>query len=395
MSTLRVLVPEHWPDPVNAAWVLLDKSNKLIGSGTSEPRHWPASERTEAVLMGAQISWYRVRVPRANAREQAKSIRFALEEQLVKDVVHQHITPTHKGAESWSVMVIEQERMKHLIAQFSAIGRPLDGMYGAVQTIPFQEGVWSIALHDQALWVRTAADMGFADDLDPSAMPCLLATAIGQARSNSTLPHTIRILATDIRSVHHQNWLEELGVPCESDEEWLWHDIPADAANLLQGDFATRHRDNMLSRQLKPALFLLAGLLLLHLMVVTVNIWVQDARLNTYKQEMVQVLKHQMPGISVQNPPAQLLRELNRQRTLAGNLADDEPLSILADFSRAAGVDGENALQKLHYETGSMTLSLDPKMDTASLIKRLAMYNISATPGKNEKSQLILKRVRP
>lgn len=395
MSTLRVLVPEHWPDPVNAAWVLLDKSNKLIDSGTSEPRHWPASERTEAVLMGAQFSWYRVRVPRANAREQAKSIRFALEEQLMKDVLYQHIIPTHKGTESWSVMVIEQERMKHLVAQFSAIGRPLDSLYGAVQSIPFQEGVWSIALHDQALWVRTATDMGFADDLDPSAMPCLFATAIGQARFNSTLPHTIRILATDVRSVHNQNWLEELGVPCESDEEWLWHDIPADAANLLQGDFAARHRDNMLSRQLKPALLLLAGILMLHLILVTVNIWVQDARLNTYKQEMVQVLKHQMSGISVQNPPAQLLRELNRQRTLAGYLADDEPLSMLADFSRAAGADGENALQKLRYETGSMTLSLDPKMDSASLIKRLSMYNISTTPGKNEKSQLLLKRVRP
>ena len=70
MTTLRVLLSEHWPDEAIADWVLLTDDGQIERAGRAEPRDWPAATRHEAVLLGAQTTWHVARVPRAGVREQ-------------------------------------------------------------------------------------------------------------------------------------------------------------------------------------------------------------------------------------------------------------------------------------------------------------------------------------
>lgn len=392
MTTLRILLNEHWPEPAQTAWVLIGNDGKVESEGTSDPRHWPAAQHTEAFLTGAQMSWISVRVPNASVREQAKSIRFALEEQLVREPDSQHITPTLQEAESWSVLVAARERMKQLNSQFIAIGRPLDALFCAAQNVPWEEGVWSVAINETSVWVKTAAHGGFSDDLpSDGSCPTLLTCAVELARTNGTLPHTLRVYGVDVRTINVKQWGETLGLPIEVDPVWTWHTGATEPKNLLHGEFSSRHRDGATLKLLKPACLLMGLVITAHLVLGTVQVLVRRSQLNSYKAEMTQLLRSQMPNISIQNPASQLRNELNKQRTAHGQIADDEAISLLADLSAAMGADANAAIAQIKYEAGSLTVTFNPnKANARTLISRLDARNISATEQKT--GSLTLRR---
>ncbi|HEX5125674.1 MAG TPA: type II secretion system protein GspL [Rhodocyclaceae bacterium] len=397
MKTLRVLLSETWPEQSEARWALLGDNGKPESEGISDPRHWPTAQRIEAILLGAQVTWHNVRVPNANVREQARSIVFGLEEQLVREADSQHITPTLRGEETWSVLVIARERLRRLVAQFKAIKRPLDGVYCAGQTVPLPDGEWTFAVHGHEAWLRTGDHSGFADDLLDDAPPALLTAAIEHARAAGSLPHTLGLLGAGKLTVDLQSWGKILNMPVElggvDNGTWHWYRLPGNAANLLHGEFAPRHHSDAWLKLVKPAVILAATVLIVNLVLNIGEVFVRRAQVASLRDEMTQLLRSQMPGTPALDPPLQLRRELNQQRSAHGQLADDDALSLLAELSAALGADATDALQSVRYEGGTLNVILAPgKTTPTGLVQRLAAHGIRAVQRDGDATHLALRR---
>ncbi|MFA9438274.1 type II secretion system protein GspL [Uliginosibacterium sp. sgz301328] len=393
MKTLRLLIAENWPERPETAWVLLGEDGKPEAQGTSDPRHWPAAQRTEAILLGAQISLHTVRVPRTNVREQTRALGFALEELLVREADSQHATALARGEEQWAVAVVARERLRRLVAQFAAILRPLDGAYVVAQTVPLHEGAWTVAVHDQEAWVRTGPCSGFADDVVAGTPPVLTLAALDSARAAGTLPHSVHVVET--APVADRNaWTEAFGVmPLEWDDEWQWHLLPMDAANLLQGEFSPRHRRGTTWKMMKMAAIVAGAALALHLVLGIGDVLIKRSRVTNARAEMTQLLRSQMPGVPALDPAAQLHREVNVQRAARGQLADDDLLAMLDDLSNALGADATSAVQTLRFENGSLEVTLvSGKADPAGLMQRLATRGIKAASRDSNPLHLVMRR---
>jgi len=337
----------------------MDERGKVINSGVDEPRNWPKTNRTEAILHGPQTSWFKVKVPKAGIREQAQALGFAIEELIVREADSQHTTPTAQEDEYWHVIVIARDRLKRLAAQFDAISRPLDAAYSALQAVPAQADAWVIAFDEAGVVVRTGAHEGWAEDATAAGeVPMLLSIALAQGKEAGTLPARLLLSAGQTEALC-KPWSEQLGISVESTTAWAWFAVLGDWADLLHGEFQPRHRRKLWQRALRPAIIGLSVVLLMHLMWGTIYAWWRRAELNHIDSSMVQLMRTQLPNDPVLDPVAQVQRELNTQRNRHGQLANDAALSLLADFAAALGPDGTDAIKALRYQDGTLELGVE------------------------------------
>jgi len=375
-TTLRVLIPEHWPSPAGAHWVILDSNGVIVNSGNGEPRSWPVTDRTEAVLHGPQTSWIKVKVPKAGVREQALAIGFALEEQIVREADSQHITPTLQEDESWHVIIIGRERLKQLVTQFEVISRPLDAAYSVLENFPAASDAWSFGVDDYGFVVRTGLHGGWVEDRPVNqALPYLFQAAIAEARATTTLPS--RLVCHTVADLPLASWGNELGLEIERGENWAWYKIANNANDLLHGEFMPQHRRKAWQRALRPALVMLAIILGAHLLLGTAYAWWRRAEVRHIDASIEQLMRSQLPNQPLLDPAAQVKRELNTQRSQHGLLAEDSALSLLADFSAALGPDANAVIRSLRYQDGTLDLALAGKPDIESLRTRLETRGLS------------------
>lgn len=368
-TILRVLLGERWPDQPAAPWVVMDERGKIVNSGVGEPRNWPKTNRTEAVLHGPQTNWLKVKVPKAGVREQAQALGFAIEELIVREADSQHCTPTAQEDEYWHVIVIARERLKRLVAQFETISRPLDAAYSALESVPAQADAWVVAFDAEGVVVRSGEHEGWAED-PPAAgeVPMLLSIALAQSKETGTPPARILLSAGQTEALC-KPWSEQLGLSVESTTAWAWFAVTGNWADLLHGGFQPRHRRKVWQRALRPAIIGLSVVLLMHLVWGTVYAWWRRAELNHINTNMVQLMRTQLPNDPILDPVAQIQRELNVQRSRHGLLAHDAALSLLADFSAALGPDGTDAVKTLRYQDGTLELSVEPANVNLDIIR--------------------------
>jgi len=378
-STLRVLLGEHWPEPATAHWVVLDETGKVTNSGVGEPRSWPATARTEAILHGPQTSWLKVNVPKAGLREQALALGFALEEQLVREADSQHSTPTLQAADAWNVIVVARERMKRLVSQFQVISRPLDAVYSILQSLPCDDDVWAMGLDEYGIVVRRGGQLGWVEDRPANDdVPGVLEIAIAEARETAALPSRI-ILSGAASDLPVQRWAEHLGVAIEAGPRWAWYQNDGKMDDLLHDEFQPIHRRKAWQRALRPAAIAITILLGLHLLLGTAYVWWRRAEVNQIKHSMEQLMRSQLPNDPVLDPVAQIRRELNLQRGMHGQLADDAALSLMADLSTAMGAEINGTIQNLRYQDGALELGVQGNLDINRIRPSLEARGLSIT----------------
>lgn len=390
MTTLRVLLSDTWPDQPDAQWVVLDQG-KIIASGNSAPPNWPRTSRTEAILGGAQVGWAQARLPQAKAREQMRALPFAMEEQLLREPDSQHFTPVFRDGENWSVLVVSRERLKRLVAQFRALGRPLDAAWSALACLPVTDEGWTLAI-DGTHWLlrlseaRAVVDDAPLSDLSapadgatsqtPLELPPIVAMLLAQAHAQGNLPATIVTMGANYQvgvslEAHHIKIVQEIN--------WAWYEVPESTANLLHDEFQPAHARGQLWRALRPALILVAIVLFAHLALSIGSVLLRQQDLKEIKARMNQLARTQLPGRALQDPPLQIHRELQLQRQRHGLLADDDALALLTDLAIALGSEATAALQSIHYEGGSLVVTLAKPLDVPALQKRLEARGVQST----------------
>ncbi|HSD38385.1 MAG TPA: type II secretion system protein GspL [Rhodocyclaceae bacterium] len=379
MTTLRILISDAWPDQAEAPWVVLDQ-NRIVSSGQSAPANWPRAARTEAILTGAQVGWAQARLPQAKAREQLRALPFAMEEQLLREPDSQHFTPAYRDGENWSVLVIARERLKRLTAQFAALGRPLDAAWSALACLPLTPDGWTLAIDATHCLLRTSPARAVIDDAPPpdsgaDALPAIISMLLAQAHAQGSLPARIVTMGagseiTTALAAHQLEVVPEM--------TWPWHSVPDDAANLLHGEFRAAHARGELLRGLRPALILVAVVLVAHLVLGIGSALLRQHDLKEIKSRMTQLARTQLPGRALQDPALQLHRELQSQRQRRAQLADDDALALLSDLAVALGSDATASLQAVHYDGGSLVVTLAKPLDVPALQSRLSARGVQS-----------------
>ena len=364
MTRLLLAIDEQWPTRPDCPWVLLGPDDQRIEEGHSEPRHWPAAAECEVVLTGPQCLWLEVPLPRSARRDLPRLLAYALEDRLLKDPDTQHLTVSHRRPaddgerDLAGVLIIARDRLRNLIAQLTAIGRPPRRVVAEVQTAPAGPDAWQLSLSAGGAILRSGPNSGLV--LDNDILIQLLEQQAATSRDDNTAPDHIEVQsgtgtpAPDLAILH-----SETGTPVQAGSPYLWwQGADRKAANLLQGEFADRTRGSSWIGNLRPALILGGSALAVWLLVnVGEVVWLKQ-HLGSVGERIERVYRSSFPNAPVVAPAAQMRQQLNLERARHGLLRDDDALALMAQAAEALGTDAASGIVALRYEDGRLDLTL-------------------------------------
>jgi general secretion pathway protein L len=364
-QTLRIYIDSRWPTPAKTAWVLLAAGGSTLREGTSEPAHWPAADDYEIVLGATQSTWHTAKVPAGKALrgETSRLLAYALEEKLLRDPDSQHFTITRQEGNQVSVLVVARDRLRQVVAQFAALGKPLSRVFSELQCAPASRDAWHLTLDGDAGLLRASELDGVCLDPDRGdGPPPLLAALITGQKASDRAPTLIIHVADGVVEPDAKAWSAALGADVRAGAAYRWHTVPAGAANLLQGEFAPRHRHRAWWARLKPALWLSAAAVIAELLFGIGQIIWQHHRLADAQDHTAQIFQETFPKTPPVDPVAQMRRQLDQLRGPRGLLRSDDALTLLAALADTLGADGRNAVQSLKFDEGVLEVVLLPAL---------------------------------
>ncbi|GAA5180224.1 type II secretion system protein GspL [Niveibacterium umoris] len=374
MTLLRLYITESWPQEPVCEWELVGPDGRTASAGESEPRHWPAAEQTEFVLAGTQTVWLTTRLPRAPKREQDRLIRFALEDQLVQEPDSQHYTITDRDGESARVLVCARDRLRQIVSQLEALGRPPRRAVAEVQTTALGvEGDWTLHCGLTQAVVVGVAPTPFAFDLDGVSPPPLLLTAAQQARDANRLPaRCVLHCAPGAPQFDIAAWQETLSIPVEEGAPYQWS-AATGGTNLLHGEFMSDKERMAWLRRARPVLWVMAAAIAAELVLSAGQVLWQRGQLKEARDRMQTVFRTAFPNQPIVDPAAQMRSQLNQLKRAHGQLGDDDAIALLALVGEVLGGDARDALDGMKYENGRLELTLSPRVGAqiSSITQRL------------------------
>jgi len=112
-----------------------------------------------------------VTLPTRSRAKIQQALPFALEEQIIGEPEQVHFSYRIQEDSSLAVAVTSRERMQSWLSQLTAAGLRPTGLCPAILALPLEAGSWSIAFHENDIWVRTGLSSGFTCASNATAPP--------------------------------------------------------------------------------------------------------------------------------------------------------------------------------------------------------------------------------
>lgn len=383
-TRLIIYIDAHWPTRPSAPWVLIDEAGRRQSEGISEPRHWPAAAECAIVLAASQCAWHHARLPRGARREEGRLLAYALEDRLLSDPDTLQLTVTHRESTDagieLGVIVAARDRLRALVAQLAAIGRPPVAAFAEQQCAPAGSAGWHLSVAEDALILRGGP--GEAELLDPpveAALPLLL-QALATARAANRAPSSLTVHLAPGQAAIAGELPAALGIEVSTGDPYLWWQGASSASNLLHGEFSPRHhRTGWLDRLRWPLRVAGASLLILLAANLGEVLWKRH-QLSALDERMTRLFETSVPNTPAIAPAAQLRRQLDIARERHGRLRGDDALALLAAYGDARGVAARDSVVSLGYRDGRLEVGLAsmPAADGDELRSRLAALGYQA-----------------
>ena len=376
MSTLVIQLPararlqsgaEGLPAAVQArstaelAYALTPDGLALTKHGRAAVALLPKADTVVLVLADTDVSWHRIKVPKAPAARLRAAIGGVLEEHLLDEpgAMHLALAPGASGGESAWIAATDKAWLSAELAAVEKAGVQVDRVvpiawpedtplghfsapFGADAGAPMQltwsdaKGVVAIGLHGAlarqmlALWSALPARW--------SAHPAVAAPA--------------------------ERWLGR-GVVVLNDEQRLLQAMRS-LWDMRQFDLAPRHRGMLALRDAwrrwrsvswRPVRYGVVALVALHVLGLNLWAWHQQRQVDTKRMAMTQLLRTSHPQVrAVLDAPVQMQRETDRLRTAAGKIGETDLESLLG-VAAAAWPEAQPPLATLRFENGRLSFA--------------------------------------
>jgi general secretion pathway protein L len=387
MNTLRLYFSTHWRDSASpCAWALCNDNGTVLQSGVDPLAALPKGHECIAIAAADRVLFTAATLPSGSRRRWQAALPFAVEEHTLPDPEDNHVVPGATLADGKiALAVVDKAWLKRITEACQAAGLSLRRMVAETLLPPLAPASWTLVLDGAGGFVRTGEASGMAiDGGDASHAPLALRLA-------ADLPEKIEVrhaqrAANESRAL--PQW-SDLPVALVAGSPWDWRQapIPADALNLLWGEFTPRARIREWWPKLRPvALILLAALAI---EVLGVNL--QWAMLSGEKRALTQDMEQNFratfgaSGVLV-NAPLQMRRNLAELRHQAGQMDDSDFLALL---DAAAPVLPAGSVQALHYESGRLDADVKAAShnELQSLQQRLQTRGLAVQMGEIHEAQ--------
>lgn len=362
MSTiLRVFVGEHWPAQPSTRWTLIGEAGNVVQQGESDALRWPAADFCEAVISAADVSCLRAAIPERVARRDLPNVvAGVLEEQLLEDPDRCHFTVSRHRRDSADVVVIARDRLRNVLAQFTALGRPLSAAYSELRVLPGEKHEWVVALARDGVIVSRPHEVPLVvDGVDNGIPPALLVTLAKDPRSKAS---SLRLLirAEAGKEVDLAAWKGMLRTEhIRIGSEYRWYSLSDSSVDLLHGEFASRLRRSSVWPLVKPAALLAMAFLGAWVAVGLIQSMLSAYRIHQAEGRMTDLFAASFPGVPAVAPVAQTRQRLDQLRSVHGMSRRDDALVLLAALAGAMGTSGENSVTELKYADRRLSVTFD------------------------------------
>jgi general secretion pathway protein L len=347
------------------SWLAQDAGGRTLSAANAgvPPAQALARSAHVAVLVPAEeVVLLAAPAVARNRSQLAKALPFAIEERLASPVEDLHIAlPGRVDADTIGVAVVARATLRRWLETLAAEGIEPDVLVPETFALPVPESGATLMLDGTRALLRSDAQQ--ASVCDVASLAAWLAAAAPAAlevfdfRAAPALELPVNVLR------YHERQRDPLAF-------FAAHLPPQPALNLLQGEFAPRHRHLPAMRLWRIAALLAGAALLLGSVHATAD-WMRNAAESRRLDEaMHDVLQQTFPRLgAVAGDPRQLMQsELARLR---GNGDDTGVLHILGQVAPVLGSASRVAVKGIEYHNATLELSLRaPDVETLDLVRQ-------------------------
>ena len=375
-DTLELLLPRGWPEskgPVH--WRLREGPGVAPHGQVTELNQIPgvgAMTRVQVWTPSSDSLLTRVTLPTRSRAKIQQALPFALEEQIIGEPEQLHFSYRIQEDNSLAVAVTSRERMQSWLAQLTAAGLRPTGFCPAILALPLDAGSWSVAFHENNIWVRTGTSSGFTCASNDSTPPSMLEMALREAHAKQNAPVGLTVIHPPA-GFDQGAWAAQLKLPVSIQKQdfWAGYHESHPALNLLQGSFAPSHQIQEMLPVLRPAAVMLAIWLVGSL---GFNLWEWWNLKNTHenqRQEMTKVFRQAFPDAQVVVDPAlQMQRLLGELQGKSGKSTQADALPLLGSIAPVIQAHPQIKLRSIQYGESRLTVDITlPDFQTMETVK--------------------------
>lgn len=342
-------------------YVFSSDGEHLSAQGRCSAAELPRADQILAVPAESDLSWHRLLLPKASGLRLRAALAGLLEEALLDDpeALHFAVEPEANGGEEAWVCATHKGWLQEQLSQLEQAQVFVDRVSPMAWPEHPPRGHFSAAAEDsedghglRLLWshaggsAELCADGGLSRKLfTPELIQATQWTASPAAATAAErwLGANVQILSPQQRA------LRAVQSP--------W--------NLRQFELAPRTRGLRALRMLwrtfmtkpwRPVRWGLSALLVLQLLALNIAAWQQQHELKLKRQQMDQLLTSSFPKVrAILDAPAQMRRETEALRLLAGRAGDEDLEALLAAFASAWPAD-RGPIDALSFESGRLSL---------------------------------------
>lgn len=363
MSRYIVHIPADWPHNPLLHWHQIDTKGVIHSqSGANPPPDWGKDPAVILLLPASQTLLLAVQLPAGGRQQALAALPYLVEEQLSCDADKVHVAlGARLGDGRHLAAVIDPDWLNPLLAQCANWQLRARMAIPEALLLPGSAEAWHIDWQGRegslcgASALPQILDSGSAEQ-PPQSLQWALAEAQQQGRAPEQIHLHLRDGADDI---HPQRWSEALGLALQvhNDNPFIQPKLAYHSQlNLLQGAFAPASPFSALQPMLKPALVILALMLLLQVSASLAQWWMLKKEATQLRADMEQTFRSTFPEArSVVDPVLQMQRQINSLQQQRGSPEADDFLVLL---NQAAALIKPSTLRSLDYRDHALHLAL-------------------------------------
>jgi len=346
------------------SWLTQDAAGRALSAanaGTPPAQALARSAHIVALVPAEEVLLLGAPAVSQQRSQLAKALPYAIEERLAGPVEDLHFAlPAQITGDTIGVAVVARATLRGWIDLLAAQGIQPDTIVPETLALPVVEGGATLLVEgDRALLRSDAQHASACDVANLPAWLAAIATAPLEVFDFRTAP---ALALTEHVTRYHERQRDTLA--------FLAAHLPSQTAlNLLQGEFAPRHRQ-LPARRLWRIAAMFAGAAILLGGVQAIADWARNsAESRRLETAMREVLHQSFPRLdNVAGDPQQLMQsELARLR---GNGDDAGVLRMLREVAPVLGSSTRVAVKGIEYHNATLELSLRaPDVETLDLVR--------------------------